>query len=157
MSNIVTALKAEIVRIARREIKAEKNALKNVLAKYRSDIASLKPQLAFLQKELKRAARTIGSQESTTEEDAPQMGHRFSAKRFVSQRNRLGLSAGALGKLIGVSGLSIYNWEGDKAKPRAQHMPAIAALGHLGEKTLQRFWRAVSDHAVSSPCAAQPG
>lgn len=134
MSNIAAVLKAEIARVARREIKAETNALKSASAKYRSDIASLKRQLASLQKELKRATKTVGRQKSEPKEEASPVRHRFSAKGLASQRKHLGLSAEALGKLVGVSGLSIYNWEGGKARPRAQHMPAIAALKTLGRR-----------------------
>lgn len=134
MSNIATALKAEIARVARREIKAETSALKSASAKYRSDIASLKRQLISLQKELKGATRAIGRLERTTPERAVPERPRFNAKALVSQRKRLGLSADALGKLIGVSALSIYKWEGGKATPRAKHMPAIAALKTLGRK-----------------------
>jgi hypothetical protein len=36
--------------------------------------------------------------------------------------------------LIGVSGLSIYHWEAGKARPRAKHMPAIAALRSMSKK-----------------------
>jgi DNA-binding transcriptional regulator YiaG len=134
MSNIATVLKAEIARVARREIKAETNALKSASAKYRSDIAALKRQLDSLQKELKRVTRAAGREHGALTQAAPEARHRFSAKGLASQRKRLGLSAEALGKLVGVSGLSIYNWEGGKARPRAQHMPAIAALKTLGRK-----------------------
>lgn len=59
---------------------------------------------------------------------------RFSAKGLASQRNRLGLSAEDVGLLVGASGQSIYNWEADKARPRAQHLSALAALRTLGKK-----------------------
>lgn len=39
-----------------------------------------------------------------------------------------------MGKLIGVSGLSIYHWEGGKSRPRDKYLPAIAALKKLGRK-----------------------
>src|SRR6185369_7630590 len=108
MPNIASVLKDEIARVARREIKAETQALKSASTKYRSDSAS--------------------------PEESSETRHRFSAKGLASQRKRLGLSAESLGKLIGVSGLSIYNWEGGKARPRANHLPAIAALKTLGKK-----------------------
>ena len=38
------------------------------------------------------------------------------------------------GLLLGVSGQSIYNWEEGKARPRAKHLPAVAALRTLGKK-----------------------
>lgn len=132
MPNIATILKAEIVRVARKEIKAETAALKSASTKYRSDIAALKRQVAALQKELKRASKRPDRSEERKE--APEARRRFSAKGLVSQRKRLGLSAEGLGKLIGVSGLSVYKWEGGKARPRAKHLPAIAALKTLGRK-----------------------
>lgn len=134
MPNIATILKAEIARVARKEIKAESAALKTASAKCRSDIAALKRQLAALQKELKRTAKTSKRPAASENEEAPESHHRFSAKGLASQRKRLGLSAEALGKLVGVSGLSIYHWEGGKARPRAKHLPAIAALRRLGRK-----------------------
>src|SRR6185369_10691011 len=134
MPNIASVLKDEIARVARREIKAETQALKSASTKYRSDIAALKRQGAALRKELKRASGTRKLPDSAPPEESSETRHRFSAKGLASQRKRLGLSAESLGKLIGVSGLSIYNWEGGKARPRANHLPAIAALKTLGKK-----------------------
>jgi DNA-binding transcriptional regulator YiaG len=121
-------------RIARKEIKVETEALKSSSTKYRSDIARLKRQVAALQKELKLASRTSNRPDRSATEEQSGTRHRFSAKGLASQRKRLGLSAEALGKLIGVSGLSIYHWEGGKARPRANNLPAIAALKALGKK-----------------------
>ena len=134
MPNIATALKDEIARVARKEIKVETEALKSASAKYRSDIAALKRQLPALQKELRRASKSSKQPVRSVSEESPEVRHRFSAKGLASQRKRLGLSAEALGKLIGVSGLSIYKWEGGKARPRAKHLPAIAALKTLRKK-----------------------
>jgi len=36
------------------------------------------------------------------------------------------LSAADYGKLVGVSGLTIYNWEGGKAKPRQEKIAVLA-------------------------------
>ena len=133
MPNIATALKSEIARVARKEIKTETEALKSASNRYRSEIAALKRQVVALQNQLKRASATSNGP-GRSEETTSKVRHRFSAKGLASQRKRLGLSAEALGKLIGVSGLSIYKWEGGKARPRAQHLPAIAALKTLGRK-----------------------
>jgi hypothetical protein len=45
MPNIATALKAEIARVARKEIKIETEALKSASSRYRSEIAALKRQV----------------------------------------------------------------------------------------------------------------
>ena len=134
MPNIATALKADIARVARKQIRAESEALKSVATKFRAEIAALKRQLAALQKELRRASRTSRQPARSASNGSTEARHRFSAKGLASQRKRLGLSADAMGKLIGVSGLSIYHWEGGKARPRAKHLPAIAALRTLGKR-----------------------
>lgn len=134
MPNIANVLKAEITRVARKEIKSEVGALKSASSKYRSEIAALTRQVSDLQKRLaKGGAREAPSRDA--EEGSSETRHRFSAKGLASQRRRLGLSAEALGKLLGVSALSVYHWEGGKARPRAQHLPAIAALKTLGRKS----------------------
>ena len=46
MSNIAAALKAEIIRLARRELRDETAKLKKASAHYRSDIAALKRRSA---------------------------------------------------------------------------------------------------------------
>jgi DNA-binding transcriptional regulator YiaG len=67
-------------------------------------------------------------------EDSVSPGTRFSARSMASQRKRLGLSAAECGLLIGASAQSVYNWEEGKARPRAQHLPAIFALRNLGRR-----------------------
>jgi DNA-binding transcriptional regulator YiaG len=137
MPNIASILKAEIARVARKEVKAETQALKSSSTKYRSDIAALKRQVTALEAQLKRASKSAGraeSPEARADEAEEGGGHRFSAKGLASHRERLGLSAEAVGKLIGVSALSIYKWESGKARPRAKYIPAIAALRTVGRK-----------------------
>ena len=58
---------------------------------------------------------------------------------MASQRRRLGLSAAECGLLVGASAQSIYNWEEGKARPRAQHLPAIFALRALGRREANKI------------------
>lgn len=81
--------------------------------------------------------RSSGSSvRSVSEEAAPQI--RFSPHRFANQRQKLGLSAADMGRLIGVSGQSIYKWEAGKSRPRPQQLQAIAALRKLGKREAKR-------------------
>ena len=59
---------------------------------------------------------------------------RFSAKGLQARRSRLDLSAADFGKLLGVSAQSIYNWESEKARPRAEQIAKLAALRGLGKR-----------------------
>ena len=62
---------------------------------------------------------------------------RFSAKRFAAQRQKLGLSAGDMGTLLGVSGQTVYHWESGKTRPRQSQLAAIAAVRGLGKRAIK--------------------
>ena len=135
MSNIASVLKEEISRISRKEIKKETATLKKSSTSYRSEIAALKRRVQELERRLRRASR--GGEPAVpaaANEDSVAPGTRFSARSMASQRKRLGLSAAECGLLIGASAQSVYNWEEGKARPRAQHLPAIFALRNLGRR-----------------------
>ncbi|WP_082549009.1 DNA-binding transcriptional regulator [Rhizobacter sp. Root404] len=136
MANLATALKAEIARIARKELKGETTALKKAAATYRSEIALLKRRAQTLEQEVRRMKNGPSDKPSSAsrENEDDQKSVRFSAKGLASQRKRLGLSASDLGLLIGTTSQSVYNWEEGKSKPRGKYMPAIAALRTLGKK-----------------------
>lgn len=59
---------------------------------------------------------------------------RFSAKGFTKLRQRLGLSAAAMGTLLGVTAQSVYKWEDGKARPRATQLQAISAVRKMGKR-----------------------
>jgi DNA-binding transcriptional regulator YiaG len=134
MANIASALKSEIARIARKEIRGETASLKKAVSSYRSEIAELKKRALALERQLRRANRSSSRPAEVKSFDDQVQPVRFSAKGLASHRKRLGLSANECGLLLGASGQSIYKWEEGKARPRATHMPAIAALRNLGRK-----------------------
>ena len=59
---------------------------------------------------------------------------RFSARSVKVQRQRLGLSAADYGKLVGVSGLTVYNWEHEKARPRKAQLAGLVAVRGIGKR-----------------------
>jgi len=135
MPNIAQAIKQEIARVARKEIRSETQSLKTAASKYRSDIAALKRQVTSLEKQLKKATKQSSRQEVRKQEETEtEPRHRFSAKGFATQRARLGLSAREMAQLLGVSQLSVYKWEQGKARPRAKQLAAIAAIRNLGKR-----------------------
>ncbi len=134
MPNLGALLKEEIVRLSRREIRKQTAGLQKTSASYRRDIAAAKRRLAVLERAFKQAEKTI-ARTAPASASAPANAHmRFVAKGFKSLRQRLGLSAAQIGKLLGVSEQSIYNWESKKATPRRSQLPAIAELRGLGKR-----------------------
>lgn len=137
MPNIASVLKAEISRIARKELRAETESLKKATATYRREIAALKKRIAVLERQVKRGPRAAPKSEDLGGEgEARQL--RFSATRLAAQRKRLGLSAADLARLLGVSALSVYNWEGGKTRPQRPQLEKIAAVRKLGKREVRQ-------------------
>lgn len=136
MPDIATALKDEIRRLARKEIKAETSKTKAAVVQYRHEIASLKRQLDAQQKEISRlktqGAQGEGQQEAAEPDELE--GVRFSARSVRAQRKRLGLSAADYGRLVGVSGLTIYGWEKGTSRPRRAQLLSLVAVRGIGKR-----------------------
>ena len=135
MPNIATALRDEIRRLAKREIKSATQSTRQTVAQHRRDIAMLKRLVQVQQKEI----RFLKTQESKRLKQAPTTedrvkGVRFSARSVRAQRQRLGFSAQDFAKLVGESGLTIYNWEHGKARPRKERLGAFFELRHVGRR-----------------------
>ena len=135
MPNLAAALKDEIRRLARKEIRAQVGTTKQAASQHRHEIAKLKQHL-------KAQDRKIGYLESrerkrltgSDKQSAVEPGTRFSARSVKAQRRRLKLSAKDYGKLVGVSGQTIYLWEQGKTRPRASQLAALAAVRGLGKR-----------------------
>lgn len=134
MTNIASALKGEISRVARKEVRADIASIRKALSGYRGEIAALKRRVQLLEQHSRQLSKGARKSEPTTNEDADSTGKRFSAKGLISQRKRLGLSAGDCALLVGAAPQSVYNWEAGKARPRAQHLASLASLRTLGKK-----------------------
>jgi DNA-binding transcriptional regulator YiaG len=135
MANIASLLKSEISRVARKEVRGETAGLKKAISSYRSEIAALKRRAQALEAQVRRLGKAASrSAPAAATDEAPTRAQRFSPKGLASQRKRLGLSAQECGLLVGASGQSIYNWEDGKARPRAKHLQALAALRGMGKK-----------------------
>lgn len=136
MPNIATALKSEISRIARKEQRRELASLKQAVKAHRTAITVMRKRLETLERMLKNAQKggrqAAAPSQATEEGSGPRM--RFSAKGFAAHRQRLGISAAAMAKLLGVSGLSVYKWESGKTRPRAKQTEAIAAVRKMGKR-----------------------
>ncbi|MBN1393839.1 MAG: hypothetical protein JW959_02255 [Pirellulales bacterium] len=136
MPNIATALKEEIRRLARKEIKAIVGSTQKAVAQYRRDIAALKRQLRQQEKNVSNLNKRVSSQggKSAALADEPPSDARFSARSVKAQRRRLSLSAANYGKLVGVSALTIYNWESGKSRPQKAQLAALAAIRRIGKR-----------------------
>lgn len=139
MATFVDQLKAEISRIAKKEVRAETKQLKKASAQYRSDIAALKRHIAALEATVKKLSK--GHPKAALEVKEPATALRFRADGFATLRKKFAMSAEQMGKLIGVSAQSVYHWEAGKSRPRASQLPAISAARKLTKK---EAWQKIS-------------
>jgi DNA-binding transcriptional regulator YiaG len=137
MPNIGSVLKQEVVRLARKEVRSETEGLKKSLAQCRTTIAALKRQVALQEKQLARIEKSSPKETVTQPDGEAATRVRFSAKRLARQREKLGLSAGDMGVLLGVSAQTVYNWEAEKSRPRQAQLAAIAALRGIGKRQVK--------------------
>jgi DNA-binding transcriptional regulator YiaG len=151
MSNIASALKEEIRRLAKREVKRETQKIRQAVAQYRHEIAKLKRVLAEQEKKIAGIARRDAKSVKQPAETADDK-RRFSARSVKSQRTRLGLSALDYGKLVGVSPLTIYAWEQGKSRPRKAQLAALAAVRGIGKRgAMQKLADAKSNVKHTAP------
>lgn len=139
MPDITSILKAEISRVARKEVRAEIETLKKASTGHRSAIADLRRQVVALEKELRRVSKGTTRQaaaETPGDENGSDTKRRFSASRLAAHRGKLGLSAASYGALVGVSGQTIYHWEQGKARPRAAQLESLASVRSLGAREI---------------------
>ena len=142
MSNYAKALKEEVTRIARKEVRQEIATLKKNAIHHRTEIATLKRKVSQLEKETSALRKAVHAQ-------SPQLAQpevtnkRITAKGFISLRKRLGLSAEIMGKLLGVTSGAVYNYE-KGVRPAALQLVRIDALRTMGKKAVAELLAAAN-------------
>jgi DNA-binding transcriptional regulator YiaG len=134
MPNLASFLNDQIRRLARREITSQTKTTRKLTAQYRRDIAALKREMAALRKKVS----FLETQEKRRVAERPAApaaeGIRFRADGMRTHRAKLGLSAKDYGRIVGVAGLTIYQWEGGKSRPRKAQLAKLAAVRGLGKR-----------------------
>ena len=169
MANLASVLKEEVSRIVQQEVRRQTSEAAKAATQGQREIATLKSQVEKLQNQLaslrgqeapkqavskktggkkaKTAPKAAESKQGSgkTERDAAAaadkqaLRKRFSPAALKTERERLGLSADNYGKLIGVSGLSVYNWEQEKANPRNSSIEALLQIKGIGKRKAQKI------------------
>ncbi len=138
MPNIHAILNQHIRRLARREINAMTRSTRHLTAQYRRDIAALKRRVAGMSKTVTFLDRQEKKRLGRPPEPETVEGVRFRADGLRSHRKKLGVSAADYGKLVGVSDLTMYNWETGKTRPRQAQFAKYLAVRGIGKREAQR-------------------
>ncbi|MEM9882298.1 MAG: helix-turn-helix domain-containing protein [Planctomycetota bacterium] len=148
MPNLNSVLGEEIRRLARKEIKVQIEPLQKANSRYRAEIAELKRRIAENERGLgrvgKQVAKSAGQSVSGASAESAKLP-RFSAAWVKKHREKLGLSAADYGKLAGVSGLTIYNWEKGESNPREKQLLAWGEVRTLGKREARKRLEAMEE------------
>ena len=155
MASLANALKEEVSTLARREVRRQTAPADKAIARFIRDIAALKREVQALEHDLaslttpspeptgplkKSSRRASSNRRGASKVSAmsasakPSARSQFSGEALKTHRQSLGLSADNYGKLLGASGLSIYNWEQGKARPRKSSVDAWTAIRRIGKR-----------------------
>jgi len=138
MPNVVKVLKQEITRLARKEAKAATTDLKRDNVKLKRSVSALKKRMAGLEKKNRIVAVTLEKSRPPAVPDvAPEMKMRVSSRTITALRRRLKLSQVDFGRLVGVTGQTVYQWErkGGKLKLRKPAIrQALAEAKRMGAR-----------------------
>jgi len=135
MAGFAQAFKDEIRRLARKEVRSDGAALRSASARYRKEIAELKRTLKLQERRIraleKQAGRTIRSGGDAADSAGTP---RFSPDWVARHREKLEMSAADYAELVGVSMLTIYNWEKGRSRPRQAQLEAWGKIRALGKR-----------------------
>ena len=138
MANVMSVLKFEISRLARKEARQVVAPVKKASANYRGLIAGLRKQLDALQNEVAALRRVAPkADKAVLAKQAPEGRFWITGPGVKALRKRLGLTQALFGKLAGVSVPTVIKWEGAKGKAPIRLKAAIArlqAIRKMGKK-----------------------
>ena len=139
MPNLQSVLREEIGRLARKEVRSELEKTRKAVAHHRGEIAELKRRSKALEQTVSylqsRETKRLKAEPVQTE---PPKGTRFSVRSLKAQRRKSGLSQEAYASLVGVSKLTIYNWESGRTKPGGKHLAKLVTLRGIGKREAQK-------------------
>ena len=143
MANIMSVLKSEITRLARKEARQVVAPVKKASANYRGLIAGLRKQLDALQNEVAALRRVAPkADKAVLAKQAPEGRFWITGPGVKALRKRLGLTQALFGKLAGVSVPTVIKWEGAKGKAPIRLKAAIArlqAIRKMGKKQAEEI------------------
>jgi DNA-binding transcriptional regulator YiaG len=139
MAKIEGVIKAEIMRLAKREVRAFFRPLKREVWQMSTKLSTLSKGFASLNrmaKELHLEEKVKPKLEATPEEVKVS---RLTPERISRLRKKLGISQRELGILTGSSIGAILAWEKGKFRPRGEKKAALVALRKLKKREVKRL------------------
>lgn len=140
MGKIETAVKSEITRLAKKEIRAVCGPLARDVRELKRTVSRLRRTVASLEKAAREWTKQIRAQKAELKVPEEEVkAARLSPGLIRSLRKRLGLSQEQLATVVGISTVSVGLWEQGKTRPTGSNRSALVALRKLGKRDVRRI------------------
>ena len=146
MGKIETALREEIARLARKEIRSVVGPLKKEVVRLKKRVVELSSKLNASEKQTgllvkERRRKGLGSDISDDQADAARM----SGGLIKKLRKKLGISQAGFAAIVGVSSPAVAAWEQGRSNPAGDNLKAVIALRKYGRREVQVLLDQVGD------------
>ena len=139
MGKIEQTLRAEISRLAGKEVRSVCGPLTRDVRELKRKVSRLAKTVDALEKLGGQWREQVVSEKAelkATEEEVE--AARLSPGLIRKLRKRLGLSQSELAAVVGVSTLSVGHWEGGKTRPTGENRTALVALRKMGRREVRK-------------------
>ena len=140
MAKMEGILRAEISRLARKEIRAAVGPLARSVRELKRAVAKLTKKANSLAKAVGQAVKAKAAEKVKLEAAPGELkSARFSAGLIRKLRRRLGVTQAELAKLANVSPTTVAFWEQGRHRPTEANKVPLVALRKLGRREVRRL------------------
>ena len=140
MGKIEQAVKMEITRLARKQIRAICDPLARDVRELKRKVSRLTKTVAALEKLGAEIEAHSMAKKAKLEVPAAEVKTARLSPRLVKKlRARLALTQAELASLVGVTGTAVTFWEQGKSRPQGRNREALIALRKLGKRDVQKL------------------
>lgn len=140
MGKMEDALRREIARLTRKELRTSVNPLSRNVRELKRTVSELAKMVDRLHRATENETnRRISKKQQLQVADDEVKKARVSANAIKNLRKKLGISQEKLAILLNVSPGAVAFWEQKRAKPRGANKGALVALRKLGRRDVKRM------------------
>jgi hypothetical protein len=141
MNTFSSAFRAEVVRMARKELKPELQGMRKAITGHRSEIAALKREVKSLTSQLKSVRRQTKIMSEVGPSEQTKVSKRAVSEEFAFAPEMLTQMRETMADLLTVTPLSYSRWEKGLAHPRTKQLAKIEELVNMGPAKAEKRMR----------------
>ncbi len=139
MAKVESVIKAEILRLAKHEVRTVFRPLRKEVWGMRLKLSNLIKNFTVLDRLAKEISKAKGSESKLEASPEEVKASRLTADRIAGLRKKLGISQRELGVLVGATIGAVASWERGKFKPQGEKKAALVALRKVRKRDVKKM------------------